>query len=62
MSKARARLYFILNTAGLLVAVAGLFLGSWWDWLLIGAGFACVAWVNIALWRDRRAMNRELAP
>lgn len=61
MSRAKSRLYLILNTAGLLVAAAGLFLGRWWDWLLIGAGFAAVAWVNIALWRERRVQRRELA-
>ncbi len=61
MSRARSQLYLILNVAGVLVAVAALLLGHWWFWLLIGAGFAAIAWVNIALSRDRKAKDQEKA-
>lgn len=55
MSRTWRRAYDILFLACGLLVIAGFFVRQWWDWFLIGAGLAVVAYVNLVMLRREKA-------
>jgi hypothetical protein len=51
----KRRAYNVLFLACGLLVISGFFVRAWWDWFLIGAGLAVVAFVNLVVLRGRRA-------
>jgi hypothetical protein len=47
------RAYDVLFVACAFLIAAGFFVRAWWDWFLIGAGLAVVAYVNLVILRRR---------